>query len=185
LGNGTTSYFQNPAATYFNPGTYTIKLIVSNGSGIDSVVKSRYITVYASPVVDFVASDTGGCYPLKVGFTDRSVAGDGSIIKWLWDFGDGSIDSIQYPQHIYDALGNYNVSLQVKITNGCVSTLTRPNYIQLKNGVRAGFNFTAPNSCRPPTTINFINESNGTGILSYRWNLVMGVLLHLQIQPIL
>ena len=81
LGNGTISYFQHPAATYFNPGTYTVKLVISNGAGLDSVVKLRYITVYASPVVDFIASDTGGCYPLKVQFTDRSTAGDGTIVK--------------------------------------------------------------------------------------------------------
>src|SRR5215211_4086622 len=42
LGNGTISYFQNPAATYFNPGTYTVKLVVNNGTVSDSVVKVHY-----------------------------------------------------------------------------------------------------------------------------------------------
>src|SRR6476620_1106260 len=41
LGNGVTSYLRNPSATYFNPGTYTVKLVVSNAQGKDSVVKSR------------------------------------------------------------------------------------------------------------------------------------------------
>ena len=109
LGNGTTSYFQNPSATYFNPGTYTIKLVASKPGAIDSVIKVRYITVFASPVVDFVASDTGGCYPLNATFTDKSAAGDGSIITWLWDFGDGSTDSIQHPLHTYLNQGNFNV----------------------------------------------------------------------------
>ena len=170
LGNGTISYFQHPAATYFNPGTYTVKLVVSNGSRADSIVKVRYITVYASPVVDLIASDTGGCYPLKVQFTDRSVPGDGTILKWLWDFGDGNTDSIQHPQHIYPSLGNYNVSLQVTNSNGCVSTLTRRNYIKLNNGVKANFSFNVPNNCKPPTSISFLNQSNGTGILNYSWD---------------
>src|SRR4030095_12912497 len=169
LGNGTISYFQDPSATYFNPGTYTVKLVVKNAAGADSIVKSRYLTVYASPVVDFIASDTGGCFPLKVQFTDRSIAGDGTIQKWLWDFGDGNTDSIQHPQHIYTALGNYNVSLQVKNSKGCISTLTRTNYIQLKNGVKAGFSFIVPNNCKPPTIISFNNQRNGTGILNYQW----------------
>jgi len=175
LGNGTISYFQHPAATYFNPGTYTVKLVVSNGTGLDSVVKLRYITVYASPVVDFIGSDTGGCYPLKVQFTDRSTAGDGTIVKWLWDFGDGNTDSVQQPQHTYASIGNYNVSLQVKNSNGCISTLTRTNYIQLNNGVKAGFNFNVPNTCKPPTPISFINQSSGTGILTYQWDFGDGV----------
>jgi gliding motility-associated-like protein len=170
LGNGTISYFQNPSATYFNPGTYSVKLVVSNASGLDSTIKVRYVTVFASPVVDFIASDTGGCYPLKVDFTDRSIPGDGSILTWLWDFGDGNTDSIQHPQHTYTDLGNYNVSLQVRNSKGCVSTLTRSNYIQLKNGIKAGFSFSVPNNCKPPTTISFRNESNGTGILNYQWD---------------
>src|SRR2546430_7405481 len=169
LGNGTISYFQNPAASYFNPGTYTVKLIVSNGARTDSIIKLKYITVFASPLVNFAASDTGGCYPLKVDFTDLSIGGDGFIIKWLWDFGDGSTDSIQQPQHIYNSLGDYNVSLQVKNNNGCISTLTRSNYIKLDNGLKAGFTFTSPNSCKPPTTINFTNQSTGTGVLNYQW----------------
>ena len=175
LGNGTISYFQNPSATYFNPGTYTVKLVISNGTGSDSTVKLRYLTVFASPGVDLVASDTGGCYPLKVQFTDRSVPGDGTILKWLWDFGDGNTDSIQHPLHTYTSLGNYNVSLQVRNSNGCVSTLTRTNYIKLNNGIKADFSFNVPNSCKPPTPINFINQSTGTGILSYQWDFGDGV----------
>src|SRR5215471_8252129 len=36
LGNGVISFLQNPSATYFTPGTYNVKLIVSNSFGIDS-----------------------------------------------------------------------------------------------------------------------------------------------------
>ncbi len=34
LGNGTISYLQNPIATYFNPGNYTVKLVVQNADGM-------------------------------------------------------------------------------------------------------------------------------------------------------
>ncbi|HKP32991.1 MAG TPA: PKD domain-containing protein, partial [Chitinophagaceae bacterium] len=170
LGNGTISYFQNPAATYFNPGTYTVKLVVSNGSSADSTVKTKYITVYALPVVNFTSSDTTGCFPLSVHFSDLTTPGDGSITKWLWDFGDGSTDTVQNPSHVYDALGNYNISLQTTNSFGCVSTLTRPKYIKLSSGVKTDFTFSAPNSCRPPTPISFTNLSTGTGILTYQWN---------------
>lgn len=170
LGNGTISYFQNPAATYFNPGTYTVKLVVSNGTVSDSVVKVHYITVFASPVVNFSASDTTGCYPLKVRFTDFSIPADGNIVKWLWDFGDGSTDTTQHAEHTYTAPGNYNVTLQVKNSRGCVTTLTKVRHIKLTNGVKAGFSFTAPNNCKPPTSISFTNSSTGTGVLSYQWD---------------
>jgi gliding motility-associated-like protein len=170
LGNNTISFFQNPAATYFNPGTYTVKLVVSNGSQSDSVIKTQYITVYASPVVNFRASDTTGCYPLKVRFSDLSQPIDGDIVKWLWDFGDGSTDTVQHPEHVYTNPGNYNVSLQAYNSRGCVTTLTKTQYIRLNDGVKAGFGFNAPNNCRPPTPVSFTNSSTGTGILSYQWD---------------
>src|SRR6186997_678666 len=33
FGNGNTSTIQNPIATYFTPGTYTVKLTVTNANG--------------------------------------------------------------------------------------------------------------------------------------------------------
>jgi PKD repeat protein len=169
LGNGTLSFFQHPAATYFNPGTYTIKLIVSNANQTDSVIKTQYITVYASPTVNFIGSDSSGCFPLRVQFTDLSNPGDGNIISWLWDFGDGDTSALPNPQHTYTDAGNYNVSLQVKNNRGCIQAITRLNYIKLNNGVKADFTVGASSNCRPPTPINFTNTSTGTGSLSYQW----------------
>jgi PKD repeat protein len=57
LGNGTISFLQNPSTTYFNPGTYNVKLVVRNAGGTDSIIKTQYITVYPNPVVNFTASD--------------------------------------------------------------------------------------------------------------------------------
>src|SRR5690606_4960486 len=95
LGNGAVSTLQNPSATYFNPGTYTVKLVAKNGNQADSVVKTQFITVYANPVAKFGASDTVGCFPLTVHFSDSSIAGSGTISNWQWDFGDGTISSQQ------------------------------------------------------------------------------------------
>src|SRR5437764_12805808 len=73
LGNGTISFLQNPAVTYFTPGTYNIKLVIHNAAGTgDSIIKNQYITVYAAPSVNFNGSPTTGCYPLPVQFTDLS-----------------------------------------------------------------------------------------------------------------
>ncbi len=170
LGNGNTSTQQNPAATYLTAGVYTVTLTATNGAGSDMVVKTNYITVYANPMVDFTASQTTGCFPLPVQFTDKTTTPDGSIVSWLWDFGDGQTDSVTNPGHTYMAAGSYNVSLQVTNSNGCTSTLTKPTYIQINSGVIAGFSFTTPNSCRPPATVSFSNESTGLGTLTYQWD---------------
>ncbi len=170
LGNGTVSFLKDPAATYFNPGTYTIKLIVANNSGKDSVLKINYITVFATPSVNFVASATTGCYPLAIHFEDQSFPGDGHIIKWEWDFGDGQGDSVAHPNHTYTQAGNFNVSLRVTSSNGCRRTLTRNNYIRLNNGVTATFTSSLPGTCKPPAPVSFTSTAAGTGVLSYLWD---------------
>ncbi len=88
LGNGTISFLRNPSVTYFTPGRYNVKLFISNSTGKDSITKLQYITVYAKPVTNFSASETTGCFPLPVQFTDLSTPGSGNLSKWEWDFGD-------------------------------------------------------------------------------------------------
>ncbi len=170
LGNGTVSFLQHPAATYFNPGTYTIKLVVRNGSQADSIIKVSHITVYSSPVVNFAASDTTGCFPLNVQFTDLSSPDDGSIESREWDFGDGTISTEPNPEHRYTSPGQYSVSLRIRNSYGCIQTITRTGYIQLNNGVKADISFAVPNSCRPPTAVHFTNNSTGTGTLAFEWD---------------
>src|SRR5690349_3619442 len=47
LGNGTVSYLQHPSATYFNPGKYTIRLVIKKGNAADSIVRTNFIIVNA------------------------------------------------------------------------------------------------------------------------------------------
>jgi gliding motility-associated-like protein len=170
LGNGTISYLQNPIATYFNPGTYNIKLLVRNAAGnADSIVKSQYITVNNTPTVNFAVSDTTGCYPLTVHFSDLSLAGTGTIATWQWDFGDGTISTQQNPTHTYTVAGNFDVKLRVVNSAGCSKTITKTGLIKLTSGVQAQFTYTSNGSCSSPVNVSFTNQSTGTGTLSYQW----------------
>ena len=171
LGNGTTSFNQNPSGTYFNPGQYNVKLVIGNAAGTaDSITKMQYITVYSQPTVAFTGNPLSGCYPLPVQFTDQSVAGSGSINLWQWDFGDGASSGSQSPAHTYTTSGNFNVTLRVTNTLGCITVLTKNQYITVNEKPHADFSNTNPVSCSPPATINFTNLSTGTGALNYQWS---------------
>ena len=170
LGNGTISFLRNPSVTYFTPGQYNVKLIISKPGGKDSIIKMQYITVYAKPVTDFSTSVTTGCFPLPVQFTDLSIAGSGVLNKWEWDFGDGINATGPNPQHIYRTAGSFNVSLRVTNSFGCTKSITKPQYIQISTGVLADFDIKMSNSCKAPATINFTNTSIGNGVLSYQWD---------------
>lgn len=60
LGNGTISTLQHPTASYFNPGTYSVKLVVRNGANADSVVRQQLITIFPKPVASFTGTGTAG-----------------------------------------------------------------------------------------------------------------------------
>ncbi len=168
LGNGTISYLQNPGATYFTPGKYNIKLVVSNGVETDSITKTNYVIAHGEPSIDFKASVTTGCYPLTVQFTDISQHID-TVIKWEWFFGDGSYSTEQQPTHTYTSAGNFDVTLRLTTVFNCENAFTRMGYISTPKGAIADFSFTNPNDCKPPTTIRFNNKSTGTGQLTYLW----------------
>jgi len=171
LGNGVTSVLQNPSTTYFNPGTYAVKLVVRNAAGTaDSITKTDYITVFSSPTATFTADRTTGCFPLSVNFTDGSTPGSGSITAWFWDFGDGTTSTQQNPTHVYTSAGSFAVTLRVVNSLGCARTFTRTQYIAVANGVTADFSFTTTPLCAAPAIASFINTSTGPTPLSFSWN---------------
>ena len=169
LGNGTVSFLRNPSIIYHNPGQYTVKLVVTNASGSDSVVRTNMISVFAKPTVNFSASSISGCAPMNVNFTDQSIPGSGTLNSWQWDFGDGTFSTTQNPSHIYTATGSYNLSLLVTNIHGCVNTITNPNYITITDKPTAAFTNSSTANCGAPLTINFNNQPTGVGNLSYLW----------------
>jgi gliding motility-associated-like protein len=143
---------------------------VRNASGSDSTIKNQFITVYANPVVNFAASDSTGCFPLHVQFTDLSTAGSGTIATRNWDFGDGTTSTLANPSHIYTSAGSFTVTLRVTNSFGCIKTFSKTNYIRISDGVKAAFINTSAGQCTAPVTINFTNTSTGPGLLNYTWD---------------
>ncbi len=171
FGNGNTSTLQNPSASYFTTGTYTVSLTVTNTGGSNTLTRTQYITVYEPPAVNFTASPLSGCFPLTVQFADLSSAGAGNTnVSWLWDFGNGNISTLQNPVITYSTAGTFTITLQVTNDKGCTKTNTRSNFITVTNGVNALFTHSQPNTCAPPVTVAFTNNSTGPPVLSYYWD---------------
>lgn len=170
LGNGVTSTSQNPSSIYTLPGVYTVTLTVTNANGSHTLTRTNFITVNLPPVPDFNSNITSGCFPLRVQFTDLSSPGFGSITSWSWSFGNGATSTQQNPQYVYTVSGTYFVSLTVTNSAGCTKTIVKPAYINVSTGVKADFNFSPPQNCKPPETISFTNLSTGPPALSYEWD---------------
>ncbi len=72
-------------------------------------------------------ADVGGPYSGEAGnavWFDGSGSADldGAIVAYLWDFGDGSVDSNIQPRHTYASVGTYTVTLTVTDDNGNTDT---------------------------------------------------------------
>ena len=118
MGDGTTAITKNaPSKTYNTPGTYTIKLKITDTCGTDS--STRSITVFNVPVAKFGANRV--CAGDTTRFTDSStvVMGD-TITAWLWNFGDATTSTQKNPKKIYSSSGTYTVILRVTTQNGCI-----------------------------------------------------------------
>lgn len=66
--------------------------------------------VVSSVTADFVASSVLGNAPFLVSFTDQS---KGTVGRYIWDFGDGSVSPLKNPKHTYTKAGVYTVILTV------------------------------------------------------------------------
>lgn len=109
FGDGGKSAEPNPTHIYNKPGTYTVKLTVSNKIATDEITK--IVQVLPEELsAGFTSVPTRGIVPLEVQFTDSS---RGDPEKWYWDFGDGSESDQQSPTHIYKETGTYTVKLTV------------------------------------------------------------------------
>ncbi len=77
------------------------------------------------PIADFGVSGYEFCFDsagTAVSFTDQSVAG--VPLSYAWNFGDGNLDSVANPTHLYLATGHYAVSLTVTHPFGCTDVFT-------------------------------------------------------------
>jgi PKD repeat protein len=55
-------------------------------------------------------------------FTDTSIDTDGTVVSWIWDFGDEATSNVRSPAHNYSAGGTYQVSLRVTDNDGVSDT---------------------------------------------------------------
>jgi PKD repeat protein len=110
FGDGNGSNAQNPSHTYAINGDYTVSLTVTDDDGdSDSTNTLVSVTANVAPTAGF----TDGCDHLDCNFTDTSSDSDGTVVTWLWDFGDGNGSNAQNPSHTYATSGDYTVSLTV------------------------------------------------------------------------
>ena len=170
FGNGQTSTQQNTTHTYTTAGSYKVRLHVFTDKGCVSDTSEQNTTINPLPTTAFTFS-APTCETQNVGFSDASTVATGSVVKWNWNFGDGSSSAQQNPTHIYTTPNTYNVSLDVESDKGCKnSVLIKPvkvNYLPLPD-------FGTPKVCLADPFVQFTDSStiadNSASLFTYLWD---------------
>jgi gliding motility-associated-like protein len=114
--------------------------------------------------IDFVKSGfevnkLDQCQWTKIKFKNTSKYNRHKNIHWLWDFGDGSIDTSQNPTHIYTSTGSYSVVLYAQSDN-CADSFLLMQQIKIIPAPKPGFTISDTGKC-VPITIKLIEQSSG------------------------
>jgi PKD repeat protein len=90
------------------------------------------ITETADLPAPAVATLRDGTPTLNAAGKDRSLSAfhaQGAGARYRWDFGDGTMSTLEHPVKVYSAPGNYTVSLQVTTPDKWADMAIKPNYI--------------------------------------------------------
>ncbi len=158
----------NPTHQYISPGNYNASLVVSYSTGCRDTV-TKPITVHGSPSVAFVVADSGGCATYCTDFQDLSIANDGVLSQWLWNFGDSSVSASNTNiEHCYPNSGLYTISLTVTNSFGCSATNSQTNLITVYPIPDAEFTLSPQSTTTLDPVINFTDLS--TGAVAWQWD---------------
>ena len=171
-----TSTLQNPTYAYQQAGIYEVTLVVTDTSGCsDQIIQE--VNIAPKPTAYFQL-ETASCQSVPVFFNDSSYTNFNEIGTWIWNFGDGSADSIitapNNPDiwYTYHTNGDFTVSLTVIDTSGCFSE-TFYQYFEVRPQPIAGFMY-SDTACQTGI-INFFDTSyHEPGTEGEAWNWSFG-----------
>jgi PKD repeat protein len=119
FGDGSAGSGETVSHSYAEDGTYTVTLTVTDDEGATDT-ESQEVTVVDGalpPTASFTATQTAGT--LDVVFdASASTDSDGTVISWVWDFGDGQVGVGEQTTHSFAVAGTYTVSLTVTDDEG-------------------------------------------------------------------
>ncbi len=133
------SYATNPEHTYWDAGTYVVKLIVRNSNGqADSI--EHTVVVNPTPQIVFEVkpeSMSVGQSVRAFNYTNHATSTGQSYPVWYrWDWGDNSpTDTLANPLHVYQKAGDFTITLTAgTYTNPqCVASVSLTKTLQVND----------------------------------------------------
>jgi PKD repeat protein len=139
-------------------------------NGILKIQETRFL----APKAIFRAHRIDGPPPLQVRFQNFST---GPLVRYLWDFGDGTTSVEKNPIHTYQTEGVYSIQLNVITSLGAQGITYKKNYIAVSEDSKTPFFYvlpyqgyskeTAENLSIEPTVFKFVDQTDGDIVQRY------------------
>ncbi|MGK0176200.1 MAG: PKD repeat protein [Lentimonas sp.] len=121
FGDGSEATGATANHNYTAAGTYTVILTVTDASGrkASAMEKVRILAENSLPQIQLSLSANEGVAPFEVSpDASASTDTDGRIVRYLWDFGDGSVGDGVSVEHNYVSSGTYTLTLTLTDDRG-------------------------------------------------------------------
>ncbi len=107
-------------------GTWPMTLRVVDSDGYsDAIMRVLPIEDLKPPLADFQWSPSAPAVGDPIRFIDTSVAQDGVLLTWEWDFDNGYTSRDVEPNTRYQKAGGFDVRLTVRDSEGLASTIVK------------------------------------------------------------
>lgn len=130
FGNGNMSNDINPQYIYNQAGSYELSLYAINPFGCnDTFIYPDPIVVNLQPHAGFQVSDSVGCLPFGIQFTNTCTDLDSANYSWI--LSNGTTSSLPDPYINFTSAATFDVTLIVTNKGGCHDDLTMPGLINV------------------------------------------------------
>lgn len=133
FGNGTTAQGRAVTVIYQAAGTFQVTLTVTDDTGLQgqaqhtvTIAAPTATTVPPQPPVAAISAPAEAFAGDTVTFDGSASRGTSAIVRYTWDFSDGSGANGMLVDHIFRQPGTYNVVLYVQDANGLVGSASQP-----------------------------------------------------------
>ena len=173
-GNSTTT---NPGYTLNNAGdSVTIKMVAVSLYGCkNDSLQHKFFTI-PSVLTSFTISDSVGCGPLTVSFTNNTP--NIGFFTYAWNFGNNQTSILAQPNNVTfqsnPNFGDTTYLIKLTATSKCESVI-KTKSVTVKSKPKSIFTPNKTTGCSP-LTVTFANLTKGLGV-NYIWNFGDGSVL--------